>query len=55
MGKLFSPYSIVGICNIGFNYAQGYPQQLWVTGGWQVLKGHSRDSRETLQGKAGGH
>jgi len=28
LGTLFSSHSIVGICNLGPNYTQGYPQEL---------------------------
>ena len=38
MGKLFSTHSIVEICNVGLDYTQGYPQQLWVTGGPDALQ-----------------
>jgi hypothetical protein len=36
MGKLLTTHSIVEICSMRLNYAQGYPQQLWVTGGGKV-------------------
>lgn len=34
MGKLFGPCPLMEICNLGLNYAQDYPQQLWRTERW---------------------